>query len=63
MYSEVFLKISVTGKSLMAYLAFERLLPCMFPLVNDQVHLGVIPLRAAMVRTSVLVYHLRLAEF
>lgn len=53
----VLLKVSVAGEGLVAYVAFEWLLAGMLSLVDDQVHLGVIPLWAAVVGTSVLVYH------
>ena len=42
----------------MAYLALKGLLARVLPLMDGQVHFGVIPLRTAFVRTSVFVYHI-----
>ena len=56
--AHVFLEVSIAREALLAYLAYKWLLSCMLPLVNSEVHFGVIPLHTALVGTSVFVCHL-----
>ena len=58
MDTKVFFEVAVAWEGLVAHLALKRLLACMLPLVDGQVHLGVIPLLTAVMGTSVFVYHI-----
>lgn len=56
--THVLLEVSIAWEALLTNLADEWLLSGMLPLVNGEVHFGVIPFHTALVGTPVFVYHL-----
>jgi len=58
MNSHVLLEIAITGKCLVTDLAAERFDPCVLPLVDGEIHLGVVALGAPRMGTPILVGHI-----